>query len=56
MRAFDTDAAALALLQDVGASGLEIASADLESAFVALTGTAPVETGTEAETKSEESR
>src|SRR5690625_2337156 len=56
MRASDTDAAALALLQQVGASGLEIASADLESAFVALTGTAPVETGTEAETKSEESR
>lgn len=43
LRARDTDAAAVALLQEVGASGLEIASADLESAFVALTGTAPAE-------------
>ncbi|MGC0142000.1 ABC transporter ATP-binding protein [Pseudactinotalea sp. Z1732] len=53
MRATDTDAAALALLSEVGASGLEIASANLESAFVALTGTAPVE---QSETNHEEHR
>ena len=53
MRAADTDAAALALLRDVGVSGLEIASADLESAFVALTGNAPAEApaGTGARTR-----
>lgn len=53
LRASNTDAAALALLSEVGASGLEIASANLESAFVALTGTAPVE---QSETDHEEDR
>lgn len=45
----DTDAAALALLTDLGASGLEVVSPTLDSAFVALTGGVPstVVSGTE---------
>lgn len=38
IRAADTDALALALLRDLGAHNLEIASADLDSAFLNLTG------------------
>lgn len=44
VQARDTDALALTMLGDLGARGLEIASADLESAFISLTGTAPAET------------
>ncbi|HLS15896.1 MAG TPA: ABC transporter ATP-binding protein [Beutenbergiaceae bacterium] len=50
VQARDTDALALTMLADLGARGLEIASADLESAFISLTGTAPAEsTETDAE-------
>lgn len=55
IRAADTDAAALRLLADLGAKNLEIASADLESAFIALTGSAPIETET-TDTSTEEPR
>ena len=51
IRASNTDATALSLLTDLKATNLEISAADLESAFVALTGAAPSENDNETASK-----